>query len=72
MKTKIDCVEKWEDKGIIIRFLYLDKVKFTKLTHKSLSYWRKFRKVEEFKIGLKINVFKVPQTKFYKIIEVYK
>jgi len=71
MKTEILEVVEWKDKGLIIKFNYFGNLKFTKLTYKSLEYWQNIRKINKFEVGLKINVFKVPQTVFYKIIEVY-
>ncbi|MHA1381426.1 MAG: hypothetical protein ACTSRG_23915 [Candidatus Helarchaeota archaeon] len=68
MKTKIIEIVDNKEKGIIVKFMYFDKLRFTYLTLKSLIYW-KSRGVQEFKIGDEINVFKVPQSKFYRIVE---
>lgn len=64
--------EKINDKGEIlkiVRFDFDNKLRFTYLTQKSLQYWAD-RGVSELKIGDKINVFEVPNTKFYKIVSI--
>lgn len=72
MITIVDKIDKKiNEKGeelLIIHFKYGEKDRFSYLTEKSVKYW--FDKgVKEIKIGGKINVFEVPDTKFYKIVK---
>ena len=72
MKTEITDIKKFidEKKGAyyVIYFDYDEfKGAFTYLTLKSLKYWRD-RGVHKLKKGMWINVFKVRDTKYFRIV----
>lgn len=68
IKRKFD--EKKNSNYYIIYFDYGDKKDaFTYLARKSLLYW-KDRGVTKLSKGMQINVFKVPNSKYYKIVEI--
>lgn len=74
MNTEIIQIEeKFNEKGdklTIVKFMYTEKLQFTYLTQKSLEYWfNKNNGQDLIKVGSKINVFKVPDTKYYKIVK---
>lgn len=67
IKKKID--SKTNKAYIIVYFDYGDyKDSFTYLTQKSLKYWKN-RGVDKIKKGMEINVFRVKDTKYFKIVE---
>lgn len=78
MWCKINAIEKnisyKGDEVLIIKFVYDTSQKYTKLSKSALEYWKKYRKIEEFKIGQEINVIEKFNEKYnkmlYKIIEV--
>lgn len=75
MKVKIINVQKSiTNEYDLIYFNYFNKETeyFTIITEKSLMYWRKKLKNQEFnfKKGMEINVFRVPNTNLFRIVEV--
>lgn len=72
MKTLIKKISKKHDKKkdnyyYVIYFDYLDKEYFTYLNNFSLQYWKN-KGLKSLKIGMKINVFRVKDTKYFKIV----
>jgi hypothetical protein len=67
IKKKFD-----ENKNSTYYVIYFDygdfKNAFTYFTKKSLLYWRD-RGVTKLRKGMKINVFKVPNSKYFKVVE---
>lgn len=74
MKTKIKKIEVSEKNGekfYLIRFDYFNKEAFTYLSKRTLKYFREARGVKKFRVGQRINVFKVKDSNNYKLVEVY-
>lgn len=73
MKTKIiNIKDKIDNKGNSYKVIYFDidvGLRFTYLTQKSLKYWTS-KGVNEFKIGMTINIFSIPNSNNYKIVGV--
>ena len=76
MITSIKNIKKFKDKKNPIKFyyvIYFDygeiKDSFTYLTQKSLKYWAT-KSITKLKKGMTINVFKVKDTQYFKIISI--
>jgi len=72
--NKIDIKEDLETGETYLVIYFFDEIlnydAFSYLSQKSLNYWKNFRKVKELKVGMPMNVFKLGDSKYYKIISI--